>query len=64
MCILNIDEEKISKLEDISELQFPKIAGHKETQMGNINESLRNMEDGIRKYNMFLIKVSEWENRE
>lgn len=34
--ILNTAEERISKLEDISELQYPKIAGQKETQMGNI----------------------------
>lgn len=36
MGILNTPEERISKLEVIYELQYPKIAGQKETQMGNI----------------------------
>lgn len=36
MGILNTAEERISKLEVISELQLPKTAGQKETQMGNI----------------------------
>ena len=60
---LNTAEERISKLEDSSE-NITQIAGQKETQMEDMNESLRNVEGRMRKYYMFLIEVSEWENRE
>lgn len=63
MGILNTAEEKIGKLEDSLE-NITQVSGQRETKMEHRNESLRNVETRMKKYNMFLTEVSEWERRE